>query len=135
MAYRIQEIEGIGPSHRAKLEQVGIRTTTNLLEHGASPADRVLLGANTGLSPAQILRWCNQADLMRVTGVGRQYAELLEASGVDTVRELAQRNADNLAARMKEINKKRKLSKSVPSTAVVRRWIEGATRLEGVLRY
>ena len=133
--YRIQEIEGIGPSHGAKLEAAGIRTTENLLARAAAPRERIVLSQQTGVTATQILRWCNQADLMRIPGVGRQYSELLEASGVDTVKELAQRNPDNLVAQMRQVNESRTISRTTPSLSSARMWIERARTTKPTITY
>lgn len=98
--YKIEEIEGIGPVMGQKLRDAGVSTTDKLLENALSPKQRKDLAEATGISPKLILRFANMADLFRITGVGQEYAELLEAAGVDTVPELAQRNAENLTAKM-----------------------------------
>lgn len=130
MIYRIDEIEGIGPVYREKLSAAGIKTTSDLLEHCAGAPGRKATAEVTGCSDQQLLDWANMADLMRVKGVGPEYAELLEAGGVDTVKELAQRRADNLAAKMAELNQSRKLTRQVPSEAVVAGWIEQAKTMD-----
>ena len=95
---KIEEIEGVGPTYAAKLSGAGVLTTEHLLERGGSPSGREALADETGQSHAQILEWVNHVDLMRINGVGSEYADLLEAAGVDSVPELARRNAANLAA-------------------------------------
>ena len=129
MTYRIQEIEGIGPTYAKKLGQLGITNTQHLLEQCASAKGRKAVAQSTGLEEKQLLKWANMADLMRISGVGEEYSELLEAAGVDTVKELKQRKADNLAARMEEVNAARKLVRQRPSVKQVTRWIEQAKSL------
>lgn len=135
MAYPVQEIEGIGPSYGETLQGVGVRTTDQLLVKGATPTGRTLLSEQTGIGYSQILRWCNQADLMRIRGVGRQYAELLEAAGVDTVRELAQRNPANLASKLRETNDSKKLARVTPAGSSVMAWVEQAKTMEAMITY
>ena len=129
MSYKIQDIEGIGPSYGEKLAKAGIKTTDDFLKHCCDKAGRTKMAAATGMSEKLILRWANQADLMRISGVGPQFGELLEAAGVDTVKELKMRNADNLAKRIAEINTEKKLARSTPATSVVTEWIEQAKTL------
>ncbi len=121
MTDAIDKIEGIGPVFAAKLQAAGIKTTDHLLHRAANPKGREELATATGLNTKQILKWANMADLMRIKGVGEEYSELLEAAGVDTVKELRTRNAENLTARMAEVNTAKKLVRVVPSLAQVRR--------------
>ena len=130
MADAIQDIEGIGPAIALKLNAAGIRTTEDLLTACATRSGRTGLAEQTGLSDGQILKWANHADLMRLKGVGGEFAELLEAAGVDTVKELRGRNAENLAAKMKEVNDVRALTRVVPSAATLGKWIDEAKGME-----
>jgi len=130
MAYKINEIQGIGPSYAEKLAAAGITTTENLLEQGADAKGRKALGEKTGISGALLLKWANNADLMRISGIGPQFAELLEGAGVDTVKELRNRNVENLAAKMGEINEEKKLARVSPAASVVQGWIEQAKTTE-----
>jgi predicted flap endonuclease-1-like 5' DNA nuclease len=129
-SYRIDEIEGIGPAFRKKLEKAGIRNTAHLLTHAGAKRGRVKLAETTGIDEKRILSWVNLADLMRVKGIGKQFAELLEAAGVDSVKELRHRNAENLAKAMGEVNAKKKLTRAVPSVSQVQRWIDAAKTTE-----
>jgi predicted flap endonuclease-1-like 5' DNA nuclease len=131
----ITTIEGIGPSYAEKLKAVGIRTTEALLKAGETPAGRKSLIAETGISDALILKWVNHADLFRVKGVGGEYAELLEAAGVDTVVELAGRNAANLFAKMQEVNSEKKLVRKVPTQKQVEDWVGQAKELPRGVHY
>jgi len=135
MAYRIEEIEGIGPSYGQKLAMAGVQTTGRLLELGGTSKGRNELSELTGISSAVILKWCNQADLMRVKGIGRQYAELLEAAGVDTVKELRHRNPENLAAALEAVNEEKRLARALPVVSVVRSWVERAKTLSPVISH
>lgn len=129
-SYRIDEIEGIGPSYAESLKKAGIENTGQLLERAGGKKGRVELAAASEISEKRILTWVNLADLMRVNGVGKQFAELLEAAGVDSVKELRQRNAENLAQAMAEKNAERKLTGSVPSASQVQGWIDEAKQME-----
>ena len=133
--YKIEEIEGIGPVMGEKLREAGVNTTDKLLESTQTPKQRKELAEATGISPKLILRFANMADLFRINGVGQEYAELLEAAGVDTVPELAQRNAENLTAKMEEVNEEKKLVKRTPSLTSVEKWVEEAKSLPRVLTY
>lgn len=126
---KITVIEGIGPALREKFTQAGITTCDALLKRGGTPDGRKELQATTGISEAQLLKFVNHADLMRVKGIGGEYSELLESAGVDTVPELAQRNASNLTAALIEVNDAKKLVRSTPSEKQVQDWIRQAQAL------
>ena len=127
----IADVEGIGPVFAEKLSAAGVGTTDALLERGATAAGRSALATATGISEAQLLKWVNHVDLMRLDGVGSEFADLLEAAGVDSPAELAQRNAANLAITFQELDAARPNTvRRVPSEATVRGWIEQAQRLE-----
>jgi predicted flap endonuclease-1-like 5' DNA nuclease len=129
------DIEGIGPAYAEKLGGQGLKTTDDLLNAAATPKGRQDLEATTGISGALILGWVNRADLFRVKGIGTQYSDLLEAAGVDTVKELAQRRADNLTAKMAEVNEQKKLVRQVPTESQVAAWIEAAKTLPRAVTY
>lgn len=135
MAYKIIDIEGIGPVYAEKLIAAGIETAAALLEKCAAPAGRKALAEETGISDKLILTWTNHADLFRVKGIGPQFAELLEAAGVDTVKELKHRNAANLTAKILEVNEEKHLVRRVPVEIEVQRMIESAQGLESVMTY
>ena len=134
-SYSIMEIEGIGPSFKKKLQKVGIRTTGKLLERAANPKGRRSLAEECGIDESRILKWANMADLMRVKGIAEEYSELLEAAGVDTVKELKRRNAANLAEKMAEVNQKKKLVRLLPSEKRVESWVANAKTLKAVMTY
>ncbi len=129
------KVEGIGEAYAEKLKQAGIATTEALLEKGATPQGRQEIAEATDISPKLILVWVNHADLFRVKGVGEEYADLLEAAGVDTVPELAQRNPKNLRAKLVEVNEAKKLVRQVPSGDQVTAWVEQARQLPRVITY
>ncbi len=131
----IEDVEGIGPAHAATLRGKGVRTTDHLLEQGATPAGREALAASSGISHKLILEWVNHVDLMRIDGVGSEYADLLEAGGVDSPAELAQRNAANLATTLEELNVARATVRRVPSAAVIQGWIDQAKKLPKIVSH
>jgi predicted flap endonuclease-1-like 5' DNA nuclease len=130
MADRIDEIEGIGDKYAATLGEHGIKNTEDLLVAAGSKTGREKLAAASGISETLILKWVNHADLMRIKGVGGEYAELLEAAGVDSVKELKHRRPDNLAAKVAEVNDAKSLTRRVPAESEITRWIEEAATLE-----
>jgi predicted flap endonuclease-1-like 5' DNA nuclease len=132
---KIEDLEGVGPVLGAKLRDAGIQTTDDLLEKaGPAPGRRALADA-TGIGPGQLLTWTNQVDLYRISGVGSEYADLLEASGVDSCAELAQRNPANLATTMAEANAARSIVRRLPTEDVVAGWIEQAMALPKVVTH
>jgi predicted flap endonuclease-1-like 5' DNA nuclease len=135
MAYKIEEIEGIGPSYAAKLAVADIKTTDHLLQYCCDTNGREDISAKTGVSEGVLLKWANLADLMRIKGVGSEFSELLEAAGVDTVKELRTRNAENLTARMKEVNEERKLTRATPTLDSVTGWIKQAKTLPPLITH
>lgn len=135
MGYKIDEIEGIGPTYAEKLTAAGIAKTDDLLAKCGSKKGRSEVAEATGLTEKQLLKWANMADLMRIKGVGEEYSELLEAAGVDTVKELATRRADNLAAKMAEVNEEKKLTRAVPSESQVEKWVEEAKGLDPMISH
>jgi predicted flap endonuclease-1-like 5' DNA nuclease len=126
---KIEEIEGIGPALGAKFEAAGVADTDALLAQGATSAGRKALATATGLSESRILTFVNMADLFRIDGVAGEYAELLVAAGVDTVKELATRNGENLAKKLAEVNAAKHLTRRVPSQTTVEDWIRQAGAL------
>lgn len=135
MAYKIIDIEGIGNVNAKKLVEAGINTVDDLLQKAKTPAGRKALEETTGISGKSILKWTNHADLMRINGVGPQFSELLEAAGVDTVKELKHRVADNLQQKLEEINNKRNLVNRVPSVSEVQKMIDQAKELPAIMEY
>lgn len=134
--YRLDEIKGIGPVYRSKLQAVGIFGTQNLLQKLATRKQRADVSAQTGISTKLLLRWANKADLMRITGIGPQASDLLEAISVDTVPELAQRKAAALYPKMEFANKiAGKFMGQLPTQAAVQKWIDTAKTMDRVLQY
>ncbi len=135
MNYKIVDVEGIGEVYSAKLIEAGINTVEDLLENCKKKAGRAALAEKTGISEKLILTWTNHADLMRINGVGPQFSELLEAAGVDTVKEFRHRVAENLFAKMTEINEEKHLVGRVPTAEELQKMIDQAKELEAVMEY
>lgn len=132
---RILDVEGIGPVYAEKLIENGIRTTNKLLKRGATPKGRQELEEQMGISSNLLLEWINHADLFRIKGVAEEYSDLLEEAGVDTVPELAQRNPENLYAKLVEVNEQKKLVRQLPSQRQVADWVEQAKTMPRMIHY
>ncbi len=132
---KIIDIEGIGPAYAKKLAEAGVTTTGRLLKVAADAAGRKDLSKQADVTTKQVLEWVNRADLMRINGVGTQYSDLLEAAGVDTVVELATRNAENLFKAMTDVNAAKKLVRQVPSPDQVKDWVAQAKDLPRVITH
>lgn len=135
MVYKVEEIEGIGTKYAERLQAAGIKTTDDLLEACGSRKGRDDMAKQIGFSASQLLKWANLADLIRISGVGEEYSELLEAAGVDTVKELAAQNAENLAAKMKEVNETKKLTRAVPAASQVQKWVDQAKAMDPAISH
>lgn len=135
MAYKVIDIEGVGEVYAEKLNAAGIATVEQLLEKCAEPKGRKALAEETGIADKLILKWTNHADLFRINGIGPQFAELLEAAGVDTVKELKHRNAENLAAKLEEVNAEKNLTNRVPSAKELQKMIDEAATLPASVSY
>jgi len=133
--HEVAFIEGIGPKYGAALKEQGIETPLALLEAGATPKGRKDLAEKTEISGKLILTWVNQADLMRIKGIGSQYADLLEEVGVDTVPELATRNTANLHAKVIEVNEEKHFVRHAPGLHEVEAWVAEAKELPRVIKY
>ncbi len=135
MSYKIIDIEGVGEVYAEKLTAAGIKKVEDLLEKCAAPKGRKELAEATEISEKLILRWTNHADLFRISGVGPQFAELLEAAGVDTVKEFRHRVAENLVPKLEEVNAQKNLVNRVPSVKEVQKMIDQAKELEPKVSY
>ena len=132
----IKEIEGIGPVYAEKLAEAGITSVEGLLQEGASKTGRNGISKTTGIDAKKILQWVNMADLFRIKGVGEEYSNLLEvAGGVDTVKELRNRNAANLQAKMAEVNEEKNLVRNTPSLSMVEGWVSQAKELDPMVTH
>jgi predicted flap endonuclease-1-like 5' DNA nuclease len=132
---KIVDVEGIGPVYAKKLNENNIYTTTDLLEAGATPQKRKELSRKTEISDQILLKWINMADLFRIRGVGEEYSDLLEASGVDTVVELSKRVPENLHAKMLQVNSEKNLVRRPPALSEVTRWVGEAKELPRRISY
>jgi predicted flap endonuclease-1-like 5' DNA nuclease len=133
--YRIEKIEGIGPAYAKKLAVASIHKTSHLLSQCSSAKGRKAVATKTGLDEKQLLKWANMADLMRISGVGEEYSELLEAAGVDTVKELRNRRPDSLTAKMAEVNQAKHLTRQIPGLKQVTKWVDQAKSLAPLISH
>ncbi|MFO8173619.1 MAG: DUF4332 domain-containing protein [Longimicrobiales bacterium] len=132
---KLTTIEGIGESLAKKLKGGGIGSTNRLLEKGATKKGRMEISQLTGIDEKRVLKFVNHADLMRVKGIGGEYAEILEAAGVDSVPELSRRNPANLAAAMADVNASKKLVRAVPTEKRVADWVQQAGVFERIVKH
>ncbi len=128
-------IEGIGQVYSQKLNDAGLQTTEDLLEACGTPKGREELAEKAGISDKLILEWTNLADLFRIKGIGEEYSDLLEEAGVDTVPELAQRNPENLHAKLAEVNAEKSLVRRLPAASQVADWVTQAKALPRAITY
>jgi len=135
MGYNVIDIEGVGEAYAGRLSVMGIKSIDSLLKKGATAQGRKMIEKATGISGNMLLTWVNHADLFRVKGVGPQFAEILEAAGVDTVKELATRNAENLEKKLLEVNAARKRTGRIPSIGELQTMIDYAKELPAVITY
>ena len=135
MDYKVIDIEGVGPVFAEKLKAAGIEKASQLLEKCAKPAGRKALSEAADIADHLILKWANHCDLYRIKGVGPQFAELLEAGGVDTVKEFGHRVAANLEKKLVEVNEQRHLTRRVPSVKELEKMIAQAKELPAVMSY
>ena len=131
----IIDIEGIGPAFQEKLAKAGITTVEGLLKEGASKKGRTAIAVISGINEGKILDWVNMADLFRIKGIAGQFAELLLAAGVDTVKELATRNAENLHVKLEEVNTTKRLTRIVPAIEKVADFVNQAKNLDQVVTH
>ena len=132
---KLINVEGIGPIYAEKLKRAGLSTTDGLLKKGATPTGRREIAEKAGVSEHQVLEWVNRVDLFRIKGVAEEYSDLLENAGVDTVVELAQRNAANLFEKMSQVNASRKVVRKLPAQSQIEDWIAQARRLPRAVSY
>ncbi len=132
---KVSDIEGIGPAFEEKLNIAGIKTVGGLLKACCDKKGRKDIAEKSDIDESKLLKWANMADLYRIKGVGSEYAELLEAAGVDTVKELRNRNASNLHEKMVEVNADKKLVRQTPAATQVEGWVEHAKTLDPVITH
>jgi predicted RecB family nuclease len=129
----ISAIRSISHRNATKLRKSGVRTTDSLLEQASTRKGRSIVSERTGIPSADLLRWAQQADLMRVGGIGSEYADLLAAVGVDTIKVLRRRNADNLMVSMIQVNTRRRLVQRLPTVEMIQGWIDTAGSMEAIV--
>ena len=132
---KLADIEGVGPAYASKLEEIGVKDEEALLSMGSTPKGRKELAEKSGISEKLILKWVNRVDLARIKGIGSEYADLLEVTGVDTVVELATRKPENLVAKMTEVNATKKLVRKLPTLTQVQDWVKQAKELPRAVNY
>ena len=131
----LAKIKRIGKISSQKLKWAGIDTVEILLERGSTRRDRQIIAGETGISSKRILEWVNHVDLFRISGVGEDYALLLEAAGVNTILELSQRDPEELTVSIAFINQENDLVRRQPALAVVKRWVKEAKKLPQLIEY
>ena len=131
----ISAIQSMGHRNETKLRKAGVRTTDSLLKVAATRSGRRRLARETGLQESDILSWVNRADLLRITGVGSEYADLLEVAGVDTIRELRRRNPERLLEVMTDLNLRKRLVRRLPTEGMVEGWIDEAKEREPIVTH
>lgn len=129
------KIEGIGIIYAEKLNSLGINSTRDLLERGRTPNGREELAQKTGISPKLILEWVRDSDLMRINGVSEEYSDLLDEAGVKDIPDLAERDPEELLAKMLEAAEKKNIVRRPPSLKQVTKWIEQAKKLPKIIEY
>jgi predicted flap endonuclease-1-like 5' DNA nuclease len=127
---RIDQVAGIGHREATRLRKAGVRTSKALAECAATRRGRTDLAKKSGLSPKDLQVWVHHADLLRVRGVGAEYAALLVEAGVDTLRDLRRRNPTALLAKIIGMNGSQKVVDRLPTEAMVENWISAAGDLE-----
>ena len=132
---KLEIVEWIGNKYAKDLRRAGVRSTGDLLKRGATPKGREKISRDSDISKTLVLEWVNHVDLFRIKGVGEEYSDLLEEAGVDTVVELAQRNAANLYAAIQQTNAKKKLVRQLPSQKMISNWVNQAKKLPRVVQY
>ncbi len=132
MTYKIEQIEGIGANFAERLTAAGVHTSDQLLAHCETMDGRKRLESLTGASVPMLMTWANQADLMRVNGIGSEFSQLLESSGIQSVKELSVRTPENIVRLLDRVNEEKKLTRVVPPLKTVERWVEIAREMAGV---
>ncbi len=127
---RIDEVAGVSVRDATKLRKAGIKTSGGLIENASTRRARTELSSKTGIAPRDLQTWVHHADLLRVKGIGGEYAELLVAAGVETVRDLRRRNATALLAKVIGMNGSNKVVRRLPTESMLTGWIEAAKGVE-----
>ena len=127
---RIDQVAGIDQKQATRLRKAGVRTSKSLIEKASTQKGRTELAKASGVTPKDLQTWVHHADLLRVRGIGAEYAELLVAAGVDTVRDLRRRNATALVAKIIGLNGAQRVVNRLPTEVMVEGWIAAAAELE-----
>ncbi len=131
--YRLPANGLVDAKERAALEAQGIADTKRLLERTTKLSARKALAKATRIPLLRVTELAQKCDLLRVSGVGPTMMRLLRASGVAHSGELARRDAESLAAKMRQVNATKGLSEVVPGGAVLADWIGQAQRMPRIL--
>jgi len=127
---RIDQVAGVEQKAATRLRKVGVRTSKGLIEQASTRRGRTELSKSTGVTPKDLQLWVHHADLLRVRGVGAEYADLLVAAGVDTLRDLRRRNPTALLAKIIGLNGSERVVSRLPTESMVENWITSAVDLE-----
>lgn len=134
MTYKIEQIEGIGAIFAERLAAVGVHTSDDLLARCETMEGRAHLAGTTDVPASMLMTWANQADLMRVNGIGTEFGHLLESSGIQSVTELSERKPENVVQLLDIVNEEKRLTRVVPPLKTVKRWVDRARQMAGVPR-
>ena len=131
----IETIEGIGPTYGSRLRNSGVNVVGDLLILGSTRRGRLDLSDKIGVAPTTIFKWVNRADFFRIRGVGKQYSDLLESTGVNTVLDLSRRNPKKLYENLRETNREKNLVRRTPPLKMIEGWIQSAKKLKRMVKY
>ena len=120
----IDSINGMTHTEATKLRRARVRTTVTFLQIASTRSGRALLTKETGITSPKLLHWAKRAELMKIKNLGRDYADLLEAVGVESVADLKRRNPESLHEMMKNANQVKKIVDRMPSLKRVTNWID-----------
>ena len=120
----IDSINGMTHTEATKLRRARVRTTVTFLQIASTRSGRALLTKETGITSPKLLHWAKRAELMKIKNLGRDYADLLEAVGVESVADLKRRNPESLHEMMHNANQGKKIVDRMPSLKRVTNWID-----------
>ena len=120
----IDSINGMTHTEDTKLRRARVRTTVTFIQIASTRSGRALLTKETGITSPKLLHWAKRAELMKIKNLGRDYADLLEAVGVESVADLKRRNPDSLHEMMLNTNQVKKIVDRMPSLKRVTKWID-----------
>lgn len=131
----VSDIYGMTIGQTQKLNSLGIKTVKDYLDKARTASGRSSLNKSTGISARLILRWSNEADLMRVPYMTPALATLVEGAKVDTVKELRHRLAPKLLMDIKSVNNIRRCLDTLPTLDELKAMINAAKKLTPMLTY